>query len=119
MNCPVCDDRMKEVERQGVAIDICPSCKGVWLDRGELEKLIEMSRQEEGSAPVAPRSGPPADQQERRPEYTERRDDHHDDHGHRDDRSYERGRDERGSEKPRRRSSLLGDILGAFGEGGD
>lgn len=116
MNCPVCDDRMKEVERQGVTLDICPSCKGVWLDRGELDKMLEMSRQEEGGEPVAPRceaprSEPPAYSQERRPEYTERR----------DDRQYER-RDERHDErsgKPRRRSSLLGDILGAFGEGGD
>lgn len=41
MNCPVChDSRMKEVEKNGVLIDICPSCKGVWLDRGELDKLM-------------------------------------------------------------------------------
>lgn len=42
MNCPVCDDvRMKEVEREGVMIDVCPNCKGIWLDRGELEKLSQ------------------------------------------------------------------------------
>lgn len=42
MKCPVCDDmRMKEVEKEGVLIDICPQCKGVWLDRGELEKLLQ------------------------------------------------------------------------------
>ncbi|GGE51466.1 hypothetical protein GCM10011391_32820 [Pullulanibacillus camelliae] len=41
MNCPVCDDvRMKEVEKEGILVDICPSCKGVWLDRGELDKLL-------------------------------------------------------------------------------
>lgn len=40
MNCPICDDvRMKEVQKGNVLIDICPSCKGVWLDRGELEKI--------------------------------------------------------------------------------
>jgi Zn-finger nucleic acid-binding protein len=40
MYCPVCDDiRMREVEKDGVLIDICPNCKGVWLDRGELDKL--------------------------------------------------------------------------------
>lgn len=34
MNCPICNDvRMREVEKEGVAIDVCPSCKGVWLDR--------------------------------------------------------------------------------------
>ena len=40
MNCPVCDDvRMREVEKENIMIDVCPSCKGVWLERGELEKL--------------------------------------------------------------------------------
>ncbi|QJD86153.1 TFIIB-type zinc ribbon-containing protein [Cohnella herbarum] len=42
MNCPVCEGtRMREVEKNGILIDICPSCKGVWLDRGELDKLME------------------------------------------------------------------------------
>jgi|HigsolmetaAR204D_1030405.scaffolds.fasta_scaffold02203_10 hypothetical protein len=46
MNCPVCHDtRMKEVEKNGVLIDICPSCKGVWLDRGELDKLMQEVRE--------------------------------------------------------------------------
>lgn len=41
MNCPVCNDvRMREVEKDTVSIDVCPNCKGVWLDRGELEKLM-------------------------------------------------------------------------------
>ncbi|MBO9605368.1 MAG: zf-TFIIB domain-containing protein [Paenibacillaceae bacterium] len=41
MNCPVCHDtRMREVQKNDVMIDICPSCKGVWLDRGELDKLM-------------------------------------------------------------------------------
>lgn len=46
MNCPVCEDsRMREVEKNGVLVDICPSCKGVWLDRGELEKLMTEVRE--------------------------------------------------------------------------
>ena len=46
MNCPVCDGvRMREVEKDGVMIDICPQCKGVWLDRGELEKLMSGVRE--------------------------------------------------------------------------
>lgn len=46
MNCPICEDvRMKEVEKNGILIDVCPSCKGVWLDRGELEKLMEDVRE--------------------------------------------------------------------------
>lgn len=42
MNCPVCEgSRMREVDKDGIQIDICPTCKGVWLDRGELDKLME------------------------------------------------------------------------------
>jgi Zn-finger nucleic acid-binding protein len=42
MKCPVCHEvRMKEVDKNGVHIDVCPDCKGVWLDRGELEKLMQ------------------------------------------------------------------------------
>lgn len=41
MYCPVCDGvKMREVEKNNVLIDVCPSCKGVWLDRGELDKLM-------------------------------------------------------------------------------
>lgn len=46
MYCPVCDGvRMREVEKDGVMIDVCPSCKGVWLDRGELDKLMQGVRE--------------------------------------------------------------------------
>jgi hypothetical protein len=46
MNCPVCDDvKMREVDRDGVTIDICPQCKGVWLDRGELDKLMSGAKE--------------------------------------------------------------------------
>ena len=46
MNCPVCENtRMREVEKNGILIDVCPDCKGVWLDRGELEKLLEGVRE--------------------------------------------------------------------------
>jgi uncharacterized protein len=39
LTCPVCQGPMREIERQGVLIDTCTQCRGVWLDRGELEKL--------------------------------------------------------------------------------
>lgn len=46
MRCPVCHDvRMREVDKDGVLIDICPECKGVWLDRGELDKLLQEVRE--------------------------------------------------------------------------
>jgi Zn-finger nucleic acid-binding protein len=43
MKCPACDTGLHMTERQGVEIDYCPQCRGVWLDRGELDKLIERS----------------------------------------------------------------------------
>ncbi|WP_180380381.1 zf-TFIIB domain-containing protein, partial [Campylobacter devanensis] len=44
MRCPVCKDvDLVMSERSGVEIDYCPSCRGVWLDRGELDKIIERS----------------------------------------------------------------------------
>lgn len=42
LNCPVCQGAMHEVNKQGVLIDTCTQCRGVWLDRGELEKLASM-----------------------------------------------------------------------------
>ena len=43
MNCPVCSVELKMMDRQGVEIDYCPKCRGVWLDRGELDKIIDRS----------------------------------------------------------------------------
>lgn len=44
MKCPVCKDKdLVMSDRQGIEIDYCPDCRGVWLDRGELDKIIERS----------------------------------------------------------------------------
>ena len=43
MNCPVDNTVLTMSERQGIEIDYCPTCRGVWLDRGELDKIIERS----------------------------------------------------------------------------
>lgn len=48
MSCPVCRVPLAMSDRQGIEIDYCPQCRGVWLDRGELDKIIERS-----TAPVA------------------------------------------------------------------
>jgi Zn-finger nucleic acid-binding protein len=45
MSCPSCGTRLVEVERASVLIDACPSCRGVWLDRGELDKILVSERQ--------------------------------------------------------------------------
>ena len=41
MNCPIDGTELKITDRQGIEIDYCPQCRGVWLDRGELDKIIE------------------------------------------------------------------------------
>jgi hypothetical protein len=46
MNCPQCNVALVMSERQGVEIDYCPQCRGVWLDRGELDKIIERSERD-------------------------------------------------------------------------
>ncbi len=40
LSCPVCQGAMREISKEGVLIDTCTQCRGVWLDRGELEKLV-------------------------------------------------------------------------------
>lgn len=52
MPCPVCKVALVMSDRQGVEIDYCPQCRGVWLDRGELDKILERSAAE---APPLPR----------------------------------------------------------------
>jgi Zn-finger nucleic acid-binding protein len=62
MACPVCQAMLVMSERQGIEIDYCPSCRGVWLDRGELDKIIDRSTAEPAPAarpePQQPRSSP-------------------------------------------------------------
>lgn len=45
--CPHCEVGMNEIQRNGVHIDVCPRCRGVWLDGGEMEKLLAQVRQYE------------------------------------------------------------------------
>ena len=66
MNCPRCESSLKEVDRDGITIDRCDGCRGVWLDRGELEKLIA-------------RNAPSAGDDERRRDEPRRDDDDDDD----------------------------------------
>ena len=51
MLCPVCHVGLAMTDRQGVEIDYCPQCRGVWLDRGELDKIIERSSRDAAPAP--------------------------------------------------------------------
>jgi len=50
MKCPSCPDTtLTMAERQGVEIDYCPQCRGVWLDRGELDKLLDRSQSQDAN----------------------------------------------------------------------
>jgi len=53
MNCPIDNNALVMSDRGGVEIDYCPQCRGVWLDRGELDKIIERA-----SVPAAPAQQP-------------------------------------------------------------
>jgi len=51
MKCPNCSVNLVMADRSGIEIDYCPDCRGVWLDRGELDKIIERSAQNVKSFP--------------------------------------------------------------------
>ena len=94
MRCPVCaESQLVMSERQGIEIDYCPDCRGVWLDRGELDKLIDRSatmtepRASSANGPTRPLSDAP-------------------DRSHYDDR--DREYDPR---KKKKRESFLGDLF--------
>ena len=83
MKCPICTDvSLSMTDRQGIEIDYCPQCRGVWLDRGELDKLIE-SASATSSQPQEPCNV-------RTPQYNERDSDYY---------------------KHKRKKSLLGELF--------
>jgi Zn-finger nucleic acid-binding protein len=93
MICPKCNTGLNLTITQGIEIDFCPNCRGVWLDKGELEKIIERSNQ-----PATPYSGGPGTFG------------HHDNHheGHHDkhhDSQYGYG------QRPKHKRGFLGDLF--------
>ena len=94
MKCPVCIDvDLVMADRKGVEIDYCPKCRGVWLDRGELDKIIERSAEYNAPSP----------QSMHRPEGIRSE--------HQVGNSSRNAKSTRKSEK-KRRSSGFGDLLG-------
>ncbi|MBX9455698.1 MAG: zf-TFIIB domain-containing protein [Rhizobium sp.] len=57
MLCPTCRVALVMSERSGIEIDYCPQCRGIWLDRGELDKIIERSARESAPAPQPQQQG--------------------------------------------------------------
>jgi len=97
--CPNDNAAMQTLERSGVQFDMCPTCRGVWLDRGELEKLMATAVDEgrAAAAPVVP--SPPQPQAWSTPPRPEPRRDER----YRDDRHY----DERGRPRKKKRDSIF------------
>lgn len=79
MRCPNDGSRLVELDRSGVLVDACPECRGVWLDRGELDKILVRERQmaagagadddffDEMAGRRSPRQAPPADDRDEQP----------------------------------------------------
>ena len=135
MVCPRDGASLVEVNKSGVQIDVCPECKGVWLDRGELEKILQITRDLErefadpprvqSPQPIAPQAAARFDGQggvrsESRPEYRDSRDSGSRDSGSRDSdaRGYRRDDDdddyERDGYGKRKRKSGLSKLFDIF-----
>ncbi|GAM97007.1 hypothetical protein U91I_00628 [alpha proteobacterium U9-1i] len=105
--CPNCQSNMQALNRAGVEFDMCPTCRGVWLDRGELEKIIPGARDAEPSATSVPAPAPLAHQppSARRDAYGERGE-----HGEYGERG-EHGEGGHGAQRRRKRGFDLLDIF--------
>jgi Zn-finger nucleic acid-binding protein len=94
-------DEMRISERNGVEIDYCAVCRGVWLDRGELDKIIERSTQAPMGGGYVPPQQPPQYQQTAPPPKKRYEDDYDDDDDYR----------KRDYDKKKRKSSWLGELF--------
>lgn len=101
MQCPVDNTRLEISERQGIEIDYCPTCRGVWLDRGELDKLID--RQASFSQPRH------EEREERRDDYRESRERRHSEDD--DDDDYRSHNGHHGDKRHHKKEGFLGDLF--------
>ena len=92
MKCPIDDSPLSVSSREGVEIDFCPQCRGVWLDRGELDKIIDRAATTFGAA--QPTYQPPDDRPRPDDRYDDRRP---------DDRRYD--------DRKRKKRSFLDDLF--------
>lgn len=98
MNCPVCNIALTMTDRQGVEIDYCQKCRGVWLDRGELDKIIERAGSTGGY-----------ERDSREPRYEERpREPRYEDRGHHQERHHD---DHYYGHKKKKKESFLGELF--------
>ena len=112
MKCPVCDVALSISSREGIEIDFCPQCRGVWLDRGELDKIIERAGQSVAASVAAGGQGRYADEMRPPPRYDDdddrgrRYDDDRDRRYDDDRRRYDDRYDDRDHRKRKKRSFL-------------
>ncbi|WP_104081058.1 zf-TFIIB domain-containing protein [Cryobacterium sp. Y11] len=114
MKCPTDSATLVMSERSGVEIDYCPECRGVWLDRGELDKIL--TRAEKEFAAAAPAAAPvivavpqqQLDSRTRAPQYGERNDRGYGDR----DRDRDRDRDDRDGHRSKKKESWISDLFG-------
>jgi len=113
MNCPHCTVPLVMSERQGVEIDYCPQCRGVWLDRGELDKIIERQSAFEQQAVRPPPQQAPAvpayGHSQQPPPYGAPR--HRDDDDGDDDDDRRRHGGQGGGHYPQRKKSWLSELF--------
>ncbi|UWF78111.1 zf-TFIIB domain-containing protein [Microbacterium neungamense] len=109
MLCPADGSTLVMSERSGIEIDYCPQCRGVWLDRGELDKIIDRSVSAPQPAAYRPEPGPAAPSGYEPPRYDEPRyDQRRYDEPRYDDRRY----DDRGHRPhKRKRESWLSELF--------
>jgi uncharacterized protein len=116
--CPRDGATLVEVNKSGVQTDVCPECKGVWLDRGELEKIMQITRDLEREFADPPRAQMPqpiasqldSRHPESRPEYRDERG--YDSRGYR--RDHDDDDDERDGYGKRKRKSGLSKLFDIF-----
>lgn len=99
MKCPKCDGAMRSYERNGITIDQCTECRGVFLDRGELDRLIDAEATVAPPPPVAPTFNPGQPAPAVRPQQNWDRDDD-------DDRYRDNYRDHSGGYRKKKKSFL-------------
>lgn len=87
MKCPNCNETLLMTERNNIEIDYCPSCRGVWLDKGELDKMLEFAAQKTDATQGYV-------SRESKPNYEENR-----------------GKYPQGQQKPHKKKSFLGDLF--------
>lgn len=107
MQCPVDNTTLVMSERQGIEIDYCPQCRGVWLDRGEIDKIIERSVAEESPRATDTRN----DQRDSRPPQFEERREHHSERRDYDDDNDHHGGYNQGSHHKKRKESFFSDLF--------